>query len=190
MRKAFIMGVRVKDMNSTRHLPPIEAGWQRIAGAATVHGRGLSFLRLVTIVLVVWASYLLIDATVTQAQRLFGSIHYTERPMTQLAGFVGHNETSGMPSYFLGINMDRQVTVVQFPGGDTTKARVLEGPYLFGEDGAQAMVNLGLEDINQDGHVDLLVTVSNEQVVYLNKNGEFRLPTVEEQGHIRSLVSH
>jgi hypothetical protein len=189
MRKAFIMGVRVKDMNSTRHLPPMESGWQRMVGSATVQGRWMSFLRLATIVLVVWASYLLIDAGVTQAQRLFGSIHYVERPMTQLAGFVGHNETSGMPSYFLGINMDRQVTVVQFPGGDATKARVLEGPYLFGEGGDQAAVNLGLEDINQDGHVDLLVTVNNEQVIYLNKNGEFRLPSAEEQGHIRRLVS-
>jgi hypothetical protein len=36
-------------------------------------------------------------------------------------------------------------------------------------------------DVNGDGHADLLVRVKNEEVVYINDSGEFRLMTRAER---------
>jgi hypothetical protein len=40
---------------------------------------------------------------------------------------------------------------------------------------------LSLRDMDGDGQLDLLLDVRNEQIVYLNKDGAFRLPTPAEQ---------
>jgi hypothetical protein len=41
-------------------------------------------------------------------------------------------------------------------------------------------VVLSLADADGDGLADLVVTIHNEQVVYLNRDGAFRLPNPEE----------
>jgi hypothetical protein len=38
--------------------------------------------------------------------------------------------------------------------------------------------------MDNDGHVDLLLNVRNEQIVYLNKDGAFRMPTAAEQAQL------
>jgi hypothetical protein len=81
----------------------------------------------------------------------------------------------------MALNLNRQATVVELPGGDPTKARTIAGPYLFGADEHLTPVLLSLRDMDGDGTVDLLLDVRSEQIVYLNKNGAFRLPTADEQ---------
>ena len=61
------------------------------------------------------------------------------------------------------------------------QVRSLPGPYLFGADEDLTPVILSLSDMDGDGQDDLLVNVRNEQIVYLNRDGGFRLPTPEEQ---------
>jgi hypothetical protein len=58
---------------------------------------------------------------------------------------------------------------------------VVEGPYLFGADQALTPIELRTQDVDGDGTLDLLMTIQREQVVYLNKDGMFRLPTAAEQ---------
>ena len=77
--------------------------------------------------------------------------------------------------------MNRQVTVIEIPGGDPARTRSITGPYLFGAKEDLTPITLELRDMDGDGQPDLLVDVRREQIVYLNRDGEFRLPNAEEQ---------
>jgi hypothetical protein len=140
-----------------------------------------TMLLLITLVLTMAAVYLFVGTVVSAGQEFVNDVRYGRPRTTHLSGFVGHNEASGQQSHFIGLNLNRQVVVLQLPGGDAEQIRMLPGPYLFGAGEDLTPVNLGLEDMDGDGYVDLLVTVRNEQVVYLNKDGAFRLPTNAEQ---------
>jgi hypothetical protein len=82
------------------------------------------------------------------------------------------------------MNMDGQIIVVDFPGGDAERMRVLQGPYLFGSEGSSTPVSLRLEDMNGDTHSDLIVQVNNEEIIYINRDQTFQLVTPEERQEI------
>jgi len=42
---------------------------------------------------------------------------------------VGHNDSEAHPSHFIAINVDRHVDVIEFPGGDASKARIYQQIY-------------------------------------------------------------
>lgn len=100
---------------------------------------------------------------------------------THLTGYAGlAAERTGRPSHFIAMNLDRQTVIVVLPGGDPTYVQTWQGPYLFGLHEDLTPVVLSLADADGDGLADLVVTIHNEQVVYLNRDGTFRLPNPEE----------
>src|SRR5207244_11386218 len=104
------------------------------------------------------------------------------RPRTgQLDAFVGHNEAEGLPSHFIAMNLNRRVTVMEFPGGDSAKVTTIVGPYLFGEGEDLTPVQASVQDVNVDGKPDLIVSVKNEQLIYLNDGTAFKLITTDQQ---------
>ena len=108
------------------------------------------------------------------------------RPRTsQLSASVGHNEANGALTHFVAMNLNRQVTVIEFPGGDVTKPRVIVGPYLFGRAEDLTVVKLRTEDVNGDEKKDLLVQVKDERLVYINDGTNFRPITAEELAQIK-----
>lgn len=144
--------------------------------------RGIGLLAyLVTFVLAALAIYILVGAAVRWGQIRLDDMRYGRPRTTHIEGFVGHGDSAGAPTRFIGLNLDRQVVVLELPGGDATQVRSLPGPYLFGADEDLTPVLLSLEDTDGDGQADLIVNVRNEQIVYLNRDGGFRLPTPEEQ---------
>lgn len=144
--------------------------------------RGIGLLAyLVTFVLAALAIYILVGAAVRWGQIRLDDMRYGRPRTTHIEGFVGHGESAGAPTRFIGLNLDRQVVVLELPGGDATQVRSLPGPYLFGADEDLTPVLLSLQDTDGDGQADLIVNVRNEQIVYLNRDGGFRLPTPEEQ---------
>jgi len=86
---------------------------------------------------------------------------------------VGHNDAQ-MPSHFIALNLNHRVEVIEFPGGDATKARVYLGPMLTGQDSDQDIVTVSFRDVNGDGKPDLILSVENAKYVYINDNGAFR----------------
>lgn len=111
------------------------------------------------------------------------------RPRTQqIDAYVGHNETQGMPSHFIAMNLNRRVTILQLPGGDSSKVTTIVGPYLFGQGEDLTPVQLAAQDLNADAKPDLIVTVKSEQLLYLNDGTAFRLATPEEQSAIVKAV--
>ncbi len=92
---------------------------------------------------------------------------------------VGHNDAQ-TSSHFIALNLNHRVEVIEFPGGDATKAKVYLGPLLTGQDSDQDIVTVSFKDVNGDGKPDLILSVENAKYVYINDNGTFRPPNANE----------
>jgi hypothetical protein len=137
---------------------------------------------LITGVLAMLAIYVLVGAAVSWVQIRIDDVRYGRPRTTHIGGLVGHGaESAAQPTRLIGMNIDRQVVVLELPAGDPTNVRSLPGPYLFGANEDLTPVLLSLRDMDRDGLDDLIIDVRNEQIIYLNRDGSFRLPTPDEQ---------
>ncbi len=135
---------------------------------------------IVTGLLALLALYVLLSSVVSWGQVTFDDIRYGRPRTFHLTADVGHG-TSGAPSHFIAMNLDRQVVIMELPGGDTTKVRTLPGPYLFGAGEDLTPVTLRIADVNADNAPDLLVRIKDEEMIYINRDGGFALITPEER---------
>jgi hypothetical protein len=108
-------------------------------------------------------------------------LRYGRPRTTQISAFVGHNEASGQPTHFVAMNLNRRVVVIALPGGDSTQAQTLQGPYLFGANEHLTPVHLRVTDVNQDEMADLIISVKNEEIIYMNTGENFRLINDDER---------
>jgi hypothetical protein len=166
------MAVTQKSMRSATGARP---------GRTALPQRLYSTMYAAALILAAIAIYIVVSIMLGKAQIVIDDFRYGRPRTTQLDAFVGHDETSGQPTHLLAINLNRQATVIELPGGDATKTRTIAGPYLFGADEDLTPLRLDVRDMDGDGQLDLILDVRNEQVVYLNKDGVFRLPTPAEQ---------
>jgi hypothetical protein len=96
------------------------------------------------------------------------------RPRTyQLDAVVGHNDSPQNPSHFLFLNLNRHVIIIEFPGGDSSKARIYGGPTLFGDGQDLVPVTGEFRAVNGDGRADMLVHIQDQTLVYLNDGTQF-----------------
>lgn len=136
---------------------------------------------LLTLLLCLVAIALLANSVITWTQTKIDDLRYGRPRTMQLSGFVGHNESAGVPTQFVAMNLNRRVVVFEIPGGDVAQTRTLTGPYLFGANENLTPVRLRLENINADDATDLVVSVKNEEIIYINEAGSFRLIKPEER---------
>jgi hypothetical protein len=136
---------------------------------------------ILTILLALLAIYAVMGHVVGWGNSRLNDIKYGATRTFQMDAVVGHDDGGGTPTHFIAMNLNRQVVVIEIPGGDPSKIRTLTGPYLFGADEDKTPVLLRLDDLNRDGAKDLVVNVKNEEIVYLNKDGEFKPITPEER---------
>jgi hypothetical protein len=136
---------------------------------------------ILTILLALLAIYAVMGHVVSWGNGRLNDIKYGATRTFQMDAVVGHDDGGGTPTHFIAMNLNRQVVVVEIPGGDPSKIRTLTGPYLFGADEDKTPVLLRLDDLNRDGAKDLIVNVKNEEIVYLNKDNEFKPITPEER---------
>jgi hypothetical protein len=139
----------------------------------------------VTLILAAAAIYVIISLLLGKVSVLVDDLRYGRPRTTQIDAFVGHEEAAGQPTHLMAINLNRQVMVIELPGGAAAKARTLNGPYLFGANEELTPLHLHLQDLDGDGKPDLLLDIRQEQLVYLNRDGVFRLPTPEEQAALQ-----
>jgi hypothetical protein len=135
-------------------------------------------------VLALLAAVVLIGHALSVGQQWLNDIRYGMPRTVQVSGYVGHGDAHTMPTHFIAINLDGQVSVLEIPGGDIDQLTVLPGPYVVGADGPRVVPQLDLGDLDGDGHSDLLITLRGETVVYLNKDGGFRLMTPAERARL------
>jgi hypothetical protein len=136
---------------------------------------------LVTLLLALLAVYAVMGHVVAWGDSRLNDLRYGATRTFQMDAVVGHGDGAGTPSHLIAMNLNRQVVVIEIPGGDPSKTRTLTGPYLFGADEDKTPVLLRLDDLNRDGAKDLIVSVKNEEIVYLNRDGEFKPITPEER---------
>ncbi len=130
---------------------------------------------LLTLLLCLVAIVLVANSAVTWGQIKLDDMRYGRPRTMQLSGTVGHNDAGGTPTQFIAMNLNRRVVVFEIPGGDVSKTRTLTGPYLFGANEDLTPVRLRLTFVNDDSKPDLVVSVKDEEIIYINENDTFRL---------------
>jgi hypothetical protein len=140
-----------------------------------------SLITLLTYILAALAVSVLVNHTLNWGTRTLDDIRYGFPRNNQVSGVVGHGDSEDTPTHLIALNLDGQVSLLEIPGGDPEQVRVLAGPYLFGNDGAYEVPRLTLRDMDGDGLADVILTVRGEMIVYVNKDGTFRLPTAAER---------
>ncbi len=97
------------------------------------------------------------------------------RPRTfQIDAVVGHNDSAANPSHFIFLNLNRHVIIIELPGGDSSKARIYNGPTLFGDGQDLTPVTAEFKDANGDGRLDMIVHIQDQTLVYLNDGTQFQ----------------
>ena len=100
--------------------------------------------------------------------------HYGRPRTYQTDMAVGHNDSAANPSHFIALNVKSHIEIIEFPGGDTSKARIYVGPTLIGTGQDLAVVTLTFKDVNGDGKLDMVVNVQDSHFVFSNDSGQFR----------------
>jgi hypothetical protein len=136
---------------------------------------------IVTALLALLAIYAIMGNVMGWGQSRIDDLRYGATRTFQVDEVVGHDDGAGTPTHFIALNLNRQVMIIEIPGGDASKTRTLTGPYLFGAGEDKTPVLLRFDDLNRDGSKDLIVNVKNEEIVYLNKEGQFQPITPEER---------
>ena len=152
---------------------------------------GSSKLRLGLVVLGVLAvlvvSYLVVSAVVTGWQNWQDDQAFGRPRLTRLEAKVGHNETSPTSkTLFVAQNLHGQISIIEIPGEDPTQTRVIVGPQLFGKDRDLVPIKLTVQDINGDGQPDLIATVQEQKLIYINEKGSFRPITDAERSKLQA----
>ncbi len=147
----------------------------------------LAFIALGAVALLV--AYLAVSTAAAFVGNKLDDMSYGETRTTHTEAYVGHGETDGNPTHFTAINLHGQIVVVEFPGGDASKAMVITGPYLFGAGEDKTPVNLKVADINGDAKPDLLITAKGAQTAYINDGGAFRAMKPEERTAIEKALA-
>ncbi|MDQ5825150.1 MAG: hypothetical protein M3441_13225 [Chloroflexota bacterium] len=153
-------------------------------GVSLSKAQGKALAMAVGAMIAVLALYVIVSAAVNWTQVKLDDFQYGRPRTTQMEAYVGHAEAEGSPSHFIAMNLNRRVTILQLPGGDSTKATAIVGPYLFGQGEDLTPVLLNVQDVNVDGKPDLVVSVKSEQLLYLNDGAAFKMATPEEQAAI------
>lgn len=161
--------------------------------AQRASGKAGAQTRVATVVagaaLTLMAAYAVISTAVDWTQIRLNDVQYGRPRTMQIDAFVGHNEVEGTPSHFIAMNLNRRVTVLEMPGGDSTKASAIIGPYLFGKGEDLTPVQIAAQDVNTDDKPDLIVSVKNEQLIYLNDGASFKLMTPEERQALQKALA-
>jgi hypothetical protein len=111
------------------------------------------------------------------------------RPRTfQVDAYVGHNESPGMPSHFLAVNLHGRIEIIELPGGDASHARIYIGPQLYGSDADLIPVTLSFIDVNGDHKPDMIITFQGTHVVFINDQGGFRPLRPEERDPVEQFL--
>lgn len=115
-------------------------------------------------------------------------IHYGRPRTFQIDAFVGHNESTGMPSHFIALNLHGRTEIIELPGGDATHARVYLGPQLYGTDADLMAVTLSFIDVNGDHRPDMIIHFQGTQVVFINDQGGFRPLRPDERAPVEQFL--
>ena len=153
---------------------------------ATVHPRrrlhplfwlGISALLLL---LLWWA----ISQALVWGTNELNTLRYGYPRTFQVDAVVGQNDDAQHPSHFIALNLHGTVTIIDFPGGDASKARDCVLTSVVGSDSDLDPVTLKFVDVSHNGKPDMLINIGNVEALLVNDQGTFRSPSPAEQQQI------
>jgi len=100
----------------------------------------------------------------------YNDIIYGNPRTFQTDAIVGHNDNVRNPSHFIAVNLHGQVIIVEFPGGDPSKAIDYIGPALVGPGDDLLPVTLTFSDMNHDSRLDMVVHIADRSFVFYNQS--------------------
>jgi hypothetical protein len=127
------------------------------------------------------ALWTLLTMAVSWWNMTWDDIHYGRPRTFQTDAFVGHNESAGTASHFIAINLNGRVEIIEFPGGDGSKAHIYLGPQFYGTGDDLIPVTLSFIDVNGDHLPDMIIHVQSSRIVFINGQGGFRPLRPEER---------
>jgi len=82
---------------------------------------------------------------------------------------VGHGTAGDPSSHFIAENLEKHIIVIEIPGDEPGKSKIYIGPVLIGPGQEFTPVTLSFEDVNHDGHPDLIIHVEEGTFIFLNQ---------------------
>lgn len=181
-RRARLQGM-VAQVRQTQDDPQVIVPEQRVSRRKP---KRLSPLFLMAFGLIV---AVIVGLVVTQVfawgQNEYNNIVYGTPRTFQTDAVVGHNDSTDHPSHFVAINYRGQVSVLEWPGGDPGKLRLLATYNLIGN--ADAVVTLKF--ITVSGKVDIIVNAGSVASALINDGSTYRNPTEAEQQQIQQALT-
>lgn len=113
----------------------------------------------------------------------YNDIIYGNPRSSHLFAIVGHNDVEH-PSFFIANNLNSQISIVECPASDCSKAAMILGPEL---NSTQEVVTLTFKDLG-NGHPDMLIHAQNQVFVIMNTGKKFDpaiKPTQEEMNNVK-----
>ncbi len=167
-------------------MPHVAAGNKRIF---TYRAHPLLYLGVGMIAML--ALWTLLTSAIGWWNTTMDDIHYGRPRTFQIDAVVGHNDSAANPSHFIAINLNSRIEIIEFPGGDASKARIYLGPQLFGAGEDLVPVTLSFVDVNGDHRPDMIIHFQSTQIVFINDQGGFRpLRPSEQPGVEQFLQQH
>ncbi len=129
------------------------------------------------VMLVLWTG---LSLAVSWWNTTWDDLHYGRPRTFQIDAVVGQNDSPSSPSHFIALNLNGRIEVIDFPGGDVSKARIYTGPQLYGAGQDLIPVTLSFADVNGNHHPDMIIRFQDTRIVYVNDHGGFRPATSTE----------
>lgn len=165
-------GVGTAPKNLPRTPRPGGIGIKRVRRVFPQRAHPLLYLGIGMIaMLTLWT---LLTSAVNWWNTTMDDIHYGRPRTFQIDAVVGHNDSAENPSHFIAINLNSRIEIIEFPGGDASKARIYIGPQLYGTGEDLVPVTLSFIDVNGDHLPDMLIHFGSSQIVFINDQGGFR----------------
>ena len=88
---------------------------------------------------------------------------------------VGHQDSIDHPSHFIFLNLNGHVLIIELPAGDSSHAKIYQGPTLITDNASSVPVTGEFKDVNGDGKIDMIVHIGDQRIIYLNDGTQFKL---------------
>ncbi len=88
---------------------------------------------------------------------------------------VGHQDSTDHPSHFIFLNLNGHVLIIELPAGDSSHAKIYQGPTLITDNASSVPVTGEFKDVNGDGKIDMIVHIGDQRIIYLNDGTQFKL---------------
>lgn len=144
---------------------------KQISRLEQMRGRRFTVIMLILGAVVAVILVMLVSALLSWWQGVMDDIHYGNPRTSQLDAVVGHNDSATNETHFIFLNLHGHIEIIEIPGGDTSRVRIFTGPTLIGS--GQDLIPVTGEIRNEDGRLDLIVHIQNQQIVYINDGTTF-----------------